>query len=462
MGRPDLNDGYPNRGNLNRRNVLAALGGLTVAGSLGFAALGTGADALASSARTRVRYWNLFQGGDGTNQVAMVDAFRKEHQDIAVKDSTLTWGGPYYTKLAMAAAGNRAPDLAVMHQGRVPGFAPGRLLDPWDIDLLAKYGVREADFNPVLWKRGIVGGKLYALPLDIHVQLCFYRKDVCKKAGLLDADGRLPSAGSTDEWFALLKEAKKQLKNGQQTLGLHANDQNFAWWFFVAFYQQLGGGYFNDDQTDVTFDTDKATEVLEFFRKHVTDGYVTVGEADGEAFLAGSPFTWEGNWSVPYFNGEKLDFGAQPLPPVFGRPATHAESHSFILPHQSGRGGAADEGAYQLAAYMVTHATTWAIGGHVPAYLPTFKDPAYLELSPQSEYSRPAMEHPATEPHIWFAGSTGVLAQRVGPVVASSNLGSTKPAAAARRMKSVLEQLLAMKNPMDGRTAAQELKGAGA
>ncbi len=128
MGRPDLNDGYPNRGNLNRRNVLAALGGLTVAGSLGFAALGTGADALASSARTRVRYWNLFQGGDGTNQVAMVDAFRKEHPDIAVKDSTLTWGGPYYTKLAMAAAGNRAPDLAVMHQGRVPGFAPGRLL----------------------------------------------------------------------------------------------------------------------------------------------------------------------------------------------------------------------------------------------------------------------------------------------------------------------------------------------
>ncbi|MFC9628880.1 hypothetical protein ACFTY8_06220 [Streptomyces mirabilis] len=41
MGRPDLNDGYPNRGDLNRRNVLAALGGLTVAGGLGFAALGT-------------------------------------------------------------------------------------------------------------------------------------------------------------------------------------------------------------------------------------------------------------------------------------------------------------------------------------------------------------------------------------------------------------------------------------
>jgi multiple sugar transport system substrate-binding protein len=441
---------------------MAAAAGLTVAGSFGFAALGTGADALAAGARTRVRYWNLFQGGDGANQVAMVDAFRAEHPDIAVKDSTLTWGGPYYTKLAMAAAGNRAPDLAVMHQGRIPGFAPGRLLDPWDVDLLAEYGVREADFNPVLWRRGVVDGALYALPLDIHVQLNFYRKDVCGKAGLLDADGRLPAAGSPEEWFEILKTARKQLRNGVQTLGLHANDQNFSWWFFVAFYQQLQGAYFTDDHSDVVFDTDKATEVLEFLRKHVTDGYVTVGAADGEAFLAGSPFTWEGNWSVPYFNGEKVPYGAQPLPPVFGRPATHAESHSFVLPHQADRGGVANDGAHRLAAYMVKNATAWAGGGHVPAYLPTFQDPTYLKLAPQNEYSLPAMEHPATEPRVWFAGSTGVLAQRVGPVIASSNLGSARPEAAARRMKSALEQLLASKNPMDGMTAAQELKGAGA
>lgn len=418
MGRPGL----------TRRQLLSTVGGLTVAGSLGFAALGTGADALASGANTRVRYWNLFTGGDGANMVAMVDAFRKEHPGIAVKDSTLTWGDPYYTKLAMAAAGNRAPDLGVMHQGRVPGFAPGRLLDPWDMDLLTKYGVREADFNPVLWKRGIVDGKLYALPLDIHVQLSFYRTDVCRKAGLLDADGRLPTANSTDEWFALLKEARKQLKDGQQTLGLHAFDQNFSWWFFVAFYQQLGGGYFSDDRTDVTFDTDKATQVLEFFHQHVADGYTIVGQADSEAFLAGSPFVWEGNWSVPYFSGEKVGYGAQPLPPVFGTPATHAESHSFVLPHQADRGGAANEGAHLLAAYMVKNATAWAGGGHVPAYLPTFEDPAYLKLTPQSEYSRPAMEHPATEPRIWFAAPPA-------PSPSGSARSSRRPTSAPRNRR---------------------------
>ncbi|WP_416962820.1 extracellular solute-binding protein [Streptomyces sp. Agncl-13] len=444
MGRPDL----------NRRHLLATAGGLAVAGSLAFAALGTGADALASGADTRVRYWNLFSGGDGANMIAMLDAFRAEHPGIDVKDSTLQWGNPFYTKLAMAAAGNRAPELGVMHMGRVAGFSPGRLLDPWDEDLLAKYGVRKADYNPALWNRGVIDGELYALPLDVHVQLCFYRKDVLKKADLLGDDGRMVQVTSTDEWFDVLKKAKAVQKKGLQTIGLWTNDQNFQWWFFVAFYTQLGGGWFDDGNTEVLFDADKATQVLEFFRRHVTDGYVIPGAPTGEQFINGAPFTWEGDWSVPVFSGAKLDYGATPLPPVFGRQATHAESHSFVLPHQAGRGGATNEAAHELAAYVVTHALQWAAGGHIPAYTPTLSTAAYKKLTPQNEYVS-AMNHQATEPKVWFAGSTGVLAQDLGPLVVSSTMGSAKPAAVARTMKNHLTKLLASKNPMDGRTAAQ-------
>ncbi|MEV0205271.1 extracellular solute-binding protein [Streptomyces sp. NPDC050788] len=444
MGRPDL----------SRRHLLAAVGGLTVAGSFGFAALGTGADALTTAGRTRVRYWNLFSGGDGYNMIAMLDAFRRAEPDVAVSDATLQWGSPYYTKLAMAAAGNRAPDLGVMHLGRVTGFSPGRLLDPWDMDLLARYGVREEDWNPTLWQRGVIDGTLYALPLDIHVQLCFYRRDVLKKADLLGDDGLMVPVTSTTEWFDVLKKARKVQKKGLQTIGLWTNDQNFQWWFFVAFYTQLGGRWFNDANTEVLFDVDKATEVLEFFRKHVTDGYVIPGAPTGEQFVNGAPFTWEGNWSVPVFSGAKLDYGATPLPPVFGKQATHAESHSFVLPHQAGRGGAANEGAHRLAAYVVKHALQWAAGGHIPAYTPTLSTPAYKKLTPQHEYVS-AMDHQATEPKVWFAGSTGILAQDLGPIVVSSTMGSAGPAAAAQRMKQRLTKLLATKNPMDGRTAAQ-------
>lgn len=430
---------------------------MTVAGSFGFAALGTGADALASGADARVRYWNLFSGGDGYNMIAMLDAFRQANPGIDVKDSTLQWGNPFYTKLAMAAAGNRAPDLGVMHLGRVTGFSPGRLLDPWDVDLLAKYGVREADFNPDLWRRAVIDGRLYALPLDIHVQLCFYRKDVLKQAGLLDTDGTMAAVTSADDWFDVLKQAKQATKDGLQTIGFWHNDQNFQWWFFVAFYTQLGGTWFNDANTDVTFDTDKATQVLEFLRRHVADGYANPnfgGGAGAEQFINGSPFVWEGNWSVPVFDGAEVEYGATPLPPVFGRQATHAESHAFVLPHQSGRGGATNEAAHQLAAYIVQNAQSWAAGGHIPAHTPTLSTPGYQQLDPQSEYVT-AMDHQATEPKVWFAGSTGILAQRVGPIVVSATTGSAKPEAVARRMKGALTQLLAMPNPMDGRTAAQ-------
>jgi multiple sugar transport system substrate-binding protein len=65
------------------------------------------------------------------------------------------------------------------------------------------------------------------------------------------------------------------------------------------------------------------------------------------------------------------------------------------------------------------------------------------------------MDHQATEPKVWFAGSTGILAQDLGPIVVSSTMGSAGPAAAAQRMKQRLTKLLATKNPMDGRTAAQ-------
>ncbi|MFF7474982.1 extracellular solute-binding protein [Streptomyces sp. NPDC008092] len=444
MGRPGL----------NRRQLLGTAGGLAVAGSLGFAALGTGADALASGADTRVRYWNLFSGGDGANMIAMLDAFRGEHPGIDVKDSTLQWGNPFYTKLAMAAAGNRAPELGVMHMGRVAGFSPGRLLDPWDLDLLAKYGVRKADYSPALWNRGVIDGRLYALPLDIHVQLCFYRRDVLRKAGLLGDDGLMVPVTSTDEWFDVLKKARAVQKKGLQTIGLWTNDQNFQWWFFVAFYTQLGGTWFDAGDTEVLFDTDKATEVLEFFRKHVTDGYVIPGAPTGEQFVNGAPFTWEGNWSVPVFSGAGLDYGATPLPPVFGQQATHAESHSFVLPHQSDRGGATNEAAHELAAYVVTHALQWAAGGHIPAYTPTLSTAAYKKLTPQREYVS-AMYHQATEPKVWFAGSTGVLAQDLGPLVVSSTTGSAEPSAVARTMRKHLVKLLASKNPMDGRTAAQ-------
>src|SRR5690625_5811740 len=55
-----------------------------------------------------------------------------------------------------------------MHAARVPGYAPGGLLDEWDLDLLGEFGIRQEDFPELVWEKLVVDGKLTAIALDSH------------------------------------------------------------------------------------------------------------------------------------------------------------------------------------------------------------------------------------------------------------------------------------------------------
>src|SRR2546421_547712 len=72
----------------------------------------------------------------------------------------------------------------------------GGLLQPFDEAQLAQYGITSDKFLPEIWNNAHYQGKLYALPLDTHPFVMYYNTDICRKAGLLGADGKLiPLAG---------------------------------------------------------------------------------------------------------------------------------------------------------------------------------------------------------------------------------------------------------------------------
>jgi multiple sugar transport system substrate-binding protein len=176
----------PSSAQPTRRALLQAAGGAAA-----LAALSGCAGTSFASGKTRLRYWNLFGGGDGVNMQALEAGFQKAHPEISLQSDTLAWGAPYYTKLAMAGAGGRAPEIAVLHIARLAGFAPGRLLDPWDLDRLAQHGIHPSDFPATLWNRGGIGGTQYAVPIDTHPWVMYYNTDIARKAGLLGPDGRI-------------------------------------------------------------------------------------------------------------------------------------------------------------------------------------------------------------------------------------------------------------------------------
>lgn len=443
MGRPSL----------SRRDVLAGMGGLAAAGTLAAGAAGCAAPQAVADGKTRLRYWHLFGGGDGVNMQVMLDAFRAEHPDIALEAATLQWGAPYYTKLGMAGAGGRAPEVAVLHLARLAGFAPGKLLDPFDLGLLAQHGVSADDFPEGIWQRGAVEGKQYAIPLDTHPMVLFYNTEVCRKAGLLAADGTLRPVRGADQFTAALRAVKRV--TGQpalvtETLG---SDCIGPWRLFSTFYSQLGGTLLTPDGKSLAVDDTKALKALTYMRMLVEEG-LAVRRADYAGAIgvfnnAKTGFYINGEWEISSFLTTKLPFSMTRIPNLFGRPSAQADCHAFVLPHQNARGGKSDEAAHAFVAWMLKNTVEWAKGGHVPAYLPTLEKPDYLKLTPQSAY-RSVVDDVALDEPAWFAGSASVMWIELGAVFSGVLTGSRTPENALTEAKARLRTLLETPNPFGG------------
>ncbi len=428
---------------LSRRRLLGGVAGLGTLAAVGSTA-GCGSAVSLADDGNRIQFWNLFGGGDGANMRGMLDRFRAEHPGITVEDTTLEWGDPYYTKLALAGSGSRAPDLGVVHLGRLAGFAPGRLLDPIDVGLLEAQGVRREDFNPALWEGATIDGQLYGLPLDTFAEIFYYNRPVCDEAGLLGPDGLLVDIDGTESLFDALDAVRGVI--GQSPLGWNPVQSTECWWAFLSLYSQTGGTILNGDATEITLDDDGAEEVLAFLARLIADEYAIPGQDLVGYLVNGGGFVWFGNWLVINFNDAGLDYGAKPFPTLFGQPAGQADSHTLVLPHQGDRGGASNDAAHTLMAWLVKNSLDWAAASHVPAYLPVLEMPEYLELQPQAEY-RGAMDQAAFDPPAWFSGTDSRLQKEVGAEISAAALGMVGPAQGVANVRSALQGLIDTRNP---------------
>src|ERR1700710_1934442 len=250
----------------------------------------------------------------------MIDAVQKDVPGLQVDSTVLAWGSPYYTKLAMASAGGRAPDMAIMHLSRLAGYAPGGLLDPWDTDLLAEFGVTERDFPAAAWKRAQYRGALYALPLDTHPFIVFYNADVAGKAGLLDSAGALKPITSPQAFL----DAGRALAAASGGIGVaygYQADTGQAWRVFYALYCQAAGERDLSGRT-VRIDQGAAAQVVDFVHQMLdgtiadpTAGYQTA-LAEFDAGRAG--LILSGEWELPGFEAAGFPLGAAPFPTLFG------------------------------------------------------------------------------------------------------------------------------------------------
>lgn len=424
------------------KGILGGAAGLATAGGLAScSSSGSSADSL--------KLWHLFSGADGAKLSKMIADVEKKSPDVNVQATCLAWGSPYYTKLAMASAGKRPPDAAVLHVSRLSGYAPGGLLVPYDLNHLASLGITKDSIAPALWERCLYQDQLYSLPLDTHPFVAYYNLDIAEKAGLLATDGTVTPIESTDQFL----EAGTKMAEVTGKAGIsfgYVLDTAQAWRLFWGLYGQTGGAYTFDSGHSAQWDSDKAIEVITFITK-MLDGKIcpkTLDYPGAISYFTGGAtgMILSGEWETPAFKEAVPHLAASPMPTMFGKPASYADSHSFVLPARFTQDDARLARTYEMVAGLVKDAIVWAQGGHIPAFLPTTKDQAYLDLKPQSEYAA-AAPNVFLDPPVWFSGAGSEFQNQMSTRLQQAFQGQSTPAQTVASMLEAITSMLQIPNP---------------
>jgi multiple sugar transport system substrate-binding protein len=382
-------------------------------------------------------FWNLFGGGDGLRMQEMEAGYRKGHGGAASLQATVfAWGNPYYSKLTLATVGNKPPDVAVAHLTRAKLLAQGGVLDE----------ITEADLASV-----ISSGKDIAIPLDTHPFVMFFNQDVCDKAGLME-NGKLKPISGLADFEEALAAVSKVTKGTAITLA-NVNETATPWRMFLTLYSQFEGvkPYLGEDGKTITVDQEAAKQVLATLQKWTRKGWLNKGldyaGSQTVMFTGKAGFYLQGEWEIATAQSIKgLKFGMVPLPQLFDKPANQADSHTLVLPKKD-RTPEQRKQAMGFIKSMLDQSDTWALGGHVPAYLPYRDSQKYKDLEPQADYAD-AANRAVYDPAAWYSGSGSTFETIVGSQFGLVQQGSLSPDGALKAVSAQLQTYLRTPSPL--------------
>ncbi|MGY1601624.1 substrate-binding domain-containing protein [Geodermatophilus sp. SYSU D00815] len=439
---------------LSRRQFLAAGGGITLA----VAAAGCGSPVASSLTGGQpqtadVIYWHLFGGGDGENMATMVEEY-VQSSGRSVESSLLSWGNPFYTKLALAASSGRPPDVTIAHLSRLPLLAQADLLEPV-ADQFGAQGITEDKFTPAAWEKATVDGTPYAVPLDTHPFVLFYNTELAEQAGLLDGSGEgLRPMSNSEDFVAALQAMKDATGEDYAAVASITADPSTCWRFFLMVYSGLAGPIVSDLGATVTIDRAAMEETFVFLQSLTQERALMPGNATATTsstlFSQGRVgFLFDGVWQIPtYRDVETLDFNVVPFPPLLGpEPVAYADSHSLVIPRSAGRSDERTDDAVRFVKGLLDQSSTWAEGGHVPAWLPVQESEEFLELQPQSNYTEAAF-NAVYDPPGWYTGAGSDFQTAMGSVVASVLTGGADPASGVDAMTTSLQSFSTARPPV--------------
>lgn len=437
-----------------RRRFLALGGGVALTGGLAACSSPLASGLTGSQPNTAdVVFWNLFTGGDGANMVLMEDRFRKTHPGVSLEATILSWGNPYYTKLALATASGTPPDVGIVHLSRLPLLAASGLLEPIERTGVGRLGITADRFTPAAWRKATLDGTVYAVPLDTHPFVLYYNVDLARRAGLLDASGGLAPLKGKEDFLAAVKAMRTAGGARYGAVMSITADPSTAWRCFSMVYSGLAGPVVTDSGTRIGLDGEAVQETVAFMQS-LTGGDLMPGNLNGSGanalFSTGKAgFLFDGEWQIPSYRQVKgLRFDVVPFPALLGpKPVAYADSHALVVPRNDRRSQARTRNAALFIKSLLDNSAVWAEGGHIPAWLPTQRSKAFLGQSPQRNYIRAAFDA-HYDPPAWYTGAGSDFQNVVGGTLIEAIAGRLTPKGTVSSLRSDLRRFTTARPPV--------------
>jgi multiple sugar transport system substrate-binding protein len=361
---------------------------LTLVAVLGGCAKAPTAPATAPNGPIVLNFWNGFTGPDGKAMDKMVGQFQKRNPGIEVRMQTIPWG-TYYDKLTLSLAYGGAPDVFVMHAGRLPEFESFDTLQPLGKLYAATPALSEKSFAPVPWRATFYKGKQYALPLDVHPIGLYFNTKLFKAAGIVDARGQAKAPRTFDEF---LDAAKRLTKD---TNGDGRPDQwgfVFTWqrtnWLSIA--GQFGARILSDDGKKCLLESPQNLRALHLMHDVIYKYHVAPKPEGVDAWLAFRQgkvgMALEGVYMLSSLEEQKgLEFAGAPVPQFGPQRAAWGGSHLLCQPK-----GISDEhsrAAWKLMRFLSDDSLIWAKAGQVPARSDLRASPQFRAMKVQTQFA---------------------------------------------------------------------------
>ena len=311
-----------------------------------------------------------------------------------VVTQTVDWH-TYYDLLSASYSTGNVPDVAIMHRSLLPNFASRGLIDPIGDDLKAA-GVDFADFVPEARKAVTLGGKVYALPFDIHAVLFHVNMDLMRQAGLTTAAGDPVLPASPEDLLAQGKTLKQA--TGKIYLGLESDsagvmpDRLFESWLW-----QQGQDVVKADGSAAELDTAAGLKAADLFQQIYAQGLSNKAfdyAGAEQAFLNGEvAILVNGTWAVDKYSAQvaggtsKLrNYRVANLPKLFASEAVWSDSHTWTIPTNPNRSPEAKAAALAFIKFLDDNDGAWARTGHLPVRQSVLASDAFKKLPHRSEY----------------------------------------------------------------------------